>query len=267
MYYVHLGIFFYYVNKKTMNIEEIGQANFSLPHDLVPLPSQGIFYKSKKKAIKVGYLTASDENFLVGGNQVNGGNIILTLLRNKIYEPDLRPEDLLEGDIEAILIFLRNTAFGPEYQISLTDPITNKQFSVDLLIDELKIKQPKEKPNENGLFTTRLPKTGLVVKLKPLTYGEIVELDKMAEQYPNGRVVPKITWRLNKMVQEIDGDTDRTNIALTIENLPIADSKHIRNFIKDNQPSLDLTKTLQAPSGEKVTFDVTFGTEFFRPFF
>jgi hypothetical protein len=250
-----------------MNIEEIGQANFSLPHDLVPLPSQGIFYKSKKKAIKVGYLTASDENFLVGGNQVNGGNIILTLLRNKIYEPDLRPEDLLEGDIEAILIFLRNTAFGPEYQISLTDPITNKQFSVDLLIDELKIKQPKEKPNENGLFTTRLPKTGLVVKLKPLTYGEIVELDKMAEQYPNGRVVPKITWRLNKMVQEIDGDTDRTNIALTIENLPIADSKHIRNFIKDNQPSLDLTKTLQAPSGEKVTFDVTFGTEFFRPFF
>jgi hypothetical protein len=250
-----------------MNIEEIGQANFSLPHDLVPLPSQGIFYKSKKKAIKVGYLTASDENFLVGGNQVNGGNIILTLLRNKIYEPDLRPEDLLEGDIEAILIFLRNTAFGPEYQISLTDPITNKQFSVDLLIDELKIKQPKEKPDENGLFTTRLPKTGLVVKLKPLTYGEIVELDKMAEQYPNGRVVPKITWRLNKMVQEIDGDTDRTNIALTIENLPIADSKHIRNFIKDNQPSLDLTKTLQAPSGEKVTFDVTFGTEFFRPFF
>jgi hypothetical protein len=250
-----------------MNIEEIGQANFSLPHDLVPLPSQGIFYKSKKKAIKVGYLTANDENFLVSGNQVNGGNIILTLLRNKIYEPDLRPEDLLEGDIEAILIFLRNTAFGPEYQISLTDPITNKQFSADLLIDELKIKQTKEKPDENGFFTTRLPKTGSVVKLKPLTYGEIVELDKMAEQYPNGRVVPKVTWRLNKMVQEIDGDSDRTNIALTIENLPIADSKHIRNFIKDNTPSLDLSKTLQAPSGEKVTFDVTFGTEFFRPFF
>jgi hypothetical protein len=89
----------------------------------------------------------------------------------------------------------------------------------------------------------------------------------MAEQYPNGRVVPKVTWRLNKMVQEIDGDSDRTNIALTIENLPIADSKHIRNFIKDNTPSLDLSKTLQAPSGEKVTFDVTFGTEFFRPFF
>jgi hypothetical protein len=250
-----------------MNIEEIAQSNFNLPHDLVPLPSQGIFYKSKKKAIKVGYLTASDENFLVGGSQVNGGNIILTLLRNKIYEPDIRPEELLEGDIEAILIFLRNTAFGPEYQVQLTDPATNKLFTVDLLLDEMRIKQTEVKPDENGFLTTTLPKTGSVVKLKPLTYGEIVELDKMAEQYPVGRVAPKITWRLNKLIQEIDGNSDRTNIALIVENLPIADSKHIRNFVKENQPSLDLTKTLQAPSGEKVTFDVTFGVEFFRPFF
>ena len=29
--------------------------NFNLPHDVVKLPSQGIFYKSKKSAVKVGY--------------------------------------------------------------------------------------------------------------------------------------------------------------------------------------------------------------------
>lgn len=250
-----------------MNTEDYGQLNFNLPHDIVPLPSHGKFYKSKKKAIKVGYLTASDENFLIAGNQINGGNIILSLLRNKIYEPDLKPDELLEGDIEAVLIFLRNTAFGPEYTISLTDPKTDKQFNVNLLLDELDIKQPKELPNEEGLFTTKLPKTGVTVKLKPLTYGEINDLEKMAEQYPANLVAPKITWRLNKIVQEINGDTDRTNIALFIETLPIADSKYIRNFIKDNQPSLNLNRTVIAPSGEKVTFDVTFGAEFFRPFF
>jgi hypothetical protein len=250
-----------------MNVEAYGQMNFSLPHDLVPLPSQGKFYKSKKKSIKVGYLTASDENSLVSGNQINGGNIILTLLRNKIYEPDLKPDELLEGDIEALLIFLRNTAFGPEYTISLSDPKTDKTFTVNLLLDELNIKQPKELPDENGLFTTILPKTGVTVKLKPLTYGEINDLDKMAEQYPANLIIPKITWRLNKIVQEINGDTDRGNISLFIESLPISDSKYIRNFIKDNQPSLDLSKTILAPSGEKVTFDVTFGAEFFRPFF
>ena len=40
------------------NEREYGQMNFNLPHDVVPLPSQGLFYKNKKKSIKVGYLTA-----------------------------------------------------------------------------------------------------------------------------------------------------------------------------------------------------------------
>ena len=89
---------------------EYGQQNFTLPHDVVPLPSGGIFYKNKKKSIKVGYLTAHDENILMGG----GNDMTTTLLRSKIYEPDLKVEDMLEGDVEAVLIFLRNTVFGPE---------------------------------------------------------------------------------------------------------------------------------------------------------
>jgi hypothetical protein len=69
------------------------------------------------------------------------------------------------------------------------------------------------------------------------------------------------------MIQEIDGMTDREKISAFIETLPIMDSKHIRNFVKDNVPSLDLEKTIMAPSGEKVSFRITFGAEFFRPFF
>ena len=120
-----------------MNAEAYGQMDFNLPHDLVALPSQGVFYKSKKKAVKVGYLPANDEYFLIAGNQISGGNIILSLIRNKVYEHDLKPDELLEGDIEAILIFLRNTAFGPEYSVTLTDPKTDKTFNVDFLLDEL----------------------------------------------------------------------------------------------------------------------------------
>ena len=77
---------------------EYGQQNFTLPHDVVPLPSEGVFYKNKKKSIKVGYLTAADENILMAG----GTDMTTNLLRNKIYEPDLRIEDMLEGDVEAI---------------------------------------------------------------------------------------------------------------------------------------------------------------------
>jgi hypothetical protein len=112
--------------------KEYGQANFSLPHDVVPLPSQGIFYKNKKKSVKVGYLTANDENLLMAG----GEDMTPNLLRTKIYEPDLRVEEMLEGDVEAILIFLRNTAFGPEMEVTLTDTETRKPFKTTVLMDQ-----------------------------------------------------------------------------------------------------------------------------------
>ncbi len=53
------------------DISVYGQMNFSLPHDVVPLPTGGIFYKNKKKSIKVGYLTATDENILLNATTNN----------------------------------------------------------------------------------------------------------------------------------------------------------------------------------------------------
>jgi hypothetical protein len=94
-----------------------------------------------------------------------------------------------------------------------------------------------------------------------------LELDKMASQYPPERMAPKVTWRLNKQILEFDGETDRNKISAYIEALPISDSKYIRQFLKDNEPSLDLNQTVVAPSGELVSFEITFGVEFFRPFF
>lgn len=249
------------------NIIDAGTQGFNLPHDIVTLPSGGIFYKSKKSKIKVGYLTANDENLLISASQNNKDNMVMSLLRSKIYEHDLRPEELLDGDIEAILIFLRNTSFGPEYSVNLNDPKTNKMFESTIVLDELNIKQTQFKPDENGLFTTKLPKTGVTVKLKPLTYGDSIELEKLESTYPAGRVVPKITWRLNKQIVEIDGNDSPGEISNFINSLPILDSKHIRNFMRDNLPSLDLTRTVAAPSGELVSFEITFGVEFFRPFF
>jgi len=240
--------------------------NFSLPHDVVPLPSGGIFYKSKKSSVKVGYLTANDENIIL--NAVSSkDNLVLTLLRNKLYEHDLRPEELLEGDAQAILIFLRNTSFGSEYIINVEDPKTGKMFEANVSLDEMNIRKPQQSPNEEGLFVTKLPKSNVDVKLKPLTYSELIEIDNMVENYPVGRVAPRINWRLTKQIVELNGSRDKGIIAKFVEQMPILDSKFIRNFIRENQPSLDLKKDVKTPSGEIVTIEVAFGVEFFRPFF
>lgn len=241
---------------------EYGQSQLTLPHDVVPLPSQGLFYKNKKKAIKVGYLTASDENTIMAG----GADMTSILLRSKIYEPDIKVDDLLEGDIEAILIFLRNTAFGPDIELNLTDPDTKKSFKTTVSLSELNISKG-EKPNEEGFFSTKLPKSEMNVKLKPLTYGEILEIQKMVDSYPQGRTAPKVTWRLNKQIVEINGVTDKSEISKFVEQMPIADSKYIRQYLDENEPKLDLKRTVTTPSGEKLTINVGFGVDFFRPFF
>ena len=242
--------------------KEYGQANFSLPHDVVPLPSQGIFYKNKKKADKVGYLTANDENLLMAG----GEDMTPNLLRTKIYEPDLRIEEMLEGDVEAILIFLRNTAFGPEMEVTLTDPTTRKSFKTTISLEQLSILQGQT-PNEDGTFITTLPKSQTTVKLKPMTYGEILENQRIVDSYPVGRVAPKVTLRLQKEIVEANGSTDKGEIAKFIEQMPIADSKFIRNFMSENEPRLDMTRVVMTPSGDRLTVNVGFGVDFFRPFF
>jgi hypothetical protein len=105
------------------------------------------------------------------------------------------------------------------------------------------------------------------VKLKPLTYGEILEIQKMVDSYPQGRTAPKVTWRLNKQIVEINGVTDKSEISKFVEQMPIADSKYIRQYLDENEPKLDLKRTVTTPSGEKLTINVGFGVDFFRPFF
>lgn len=243
-----------------------GQMDFNLPHDVVTLPSGGKFYPNKKKSLKVGYLTAQDENIIISNNSRNE-SIINLLLKNKIYEPDVNINDLLEGDVEAILIFLRNTAFGSDYNFVLKDPATGKEFQKTVMLDELDIIKPKIEPNQNGLFELKLPKSGRLVECKLLNMGDINELNRLSDSYPEGIVAPVVTKRLEKIIVKLDGSGDREAIAKFVNQLPMMDSKFIKNTIAECEPRLDLRRKVKAPSGEELTVRVTFGAEFFRPFF
>ena len=135
------------------------------------------------------------------------------------------------------------------------------------MLDELDFRKPSTDPNEDGTFDVVLPKSQASVKLKPLIYKEIQELNKAADSYPAGRVAPRVTMKLQKQILSVNGDTSPSTIIKFIEGLPIMDSKFIRKFIDENEPRLELTKTVIAPSGNKVDVEIAFGVEFFRVFF
>ena len=246
------------------NLIKYGQENFSLPHDVVKLPSGGKFYPNKKKSVKVGYLTANDENLLLASS---GDDLIINLLRSKVYEPDLRPDDMINGDLEAILIFLRNTSFGHEYNIQSVDPQSGKSFKAVIGLDELEFRKPNVEPDDNGTWTVTLPKSQTSVTIRPLTYKEITEINRQGDHYPQGRVAPKVTWRLQKQIVAINSDNTPQTIAKFIDTMPIMDSKFIKNFLDTNEPKIELKRTITAPSGSKVDVEIAFGAEFFRVFF
>jgi hypothetical protein len=119
---------------------------------------------------------------------------------------------MLDGDVEAILLFLRNTSFGPEYNIVAIDPKTDETFTSTILLDELNYKTTDVKPDENGLFNVTLPVSKKQVTLKLLTLSDRLDIDRTIKLYPSERIAPVITTRLNKHIVTLDGDEDRTKI-------------------------------------------------------
>ena len=63
----------------------------------------------------------------------------------------IKTQELLEGDVEAYTLFLRNTSFGPEY-IQFNPSKIRDSFEGTILLDELNKKKPKQEPDEDGLF-------------------------------------------------------------------------------------------------------------------
>ncbi len=165
------------------------------------------------------------------------------------------------------MIFLRNTAFGSDYNFELTDPATGKKFEVTLQYDEINFVKPIHEPDSEGYFFFTLPKSGKNLKLRLLNIGDQNEIEEIISKYPQGMVSPVVTKKLEKQIISIDSDEDRMKIVTFIPQMPISDSKALKKFLRECEPKLDLSRTVIAPSGENVEVNFTFGVEFFRPFF
>jgi len=239
----------------------------TVQYDVVELPSRGIYYPNGTKALKVSYLTAADENILASPNLVATGDVIGELLKRKILSKDVPVEDLTREDKEAILIFLRNTAFGSDLKLILKDPSNNEEFEHVVDLSELSYKEFNLTPDENGEYPYFMEKSKVDITFKFLSPKEEDELEEISKSWNGIGSPPIITKRLEKHIQSVKGNKDPMNIRNFIETLPIVDSQEFRKYVNKVKPGVDLVQHTIAPSGEKVSFRVDFGVEFFRPFY
>ena len=239
----------------------------SIAYDVVELPSKGIHYANKKKSLRVAYLTASDENILAAPSLVSTNSVVTELLKRKILDRDISIDEIVEEDKQAILIFLRNTAFGSEYTINTVDPKTNEQFTFEIDLSLLKVKDFNLKEDSNGEYTYFMERSKKEVTFKFLTQKQENEIKDIEKSWSGLGIAPIVTKQLEMMIKSVGGVRDALKIRGFIETMPIKDSQDFRKFVKDNKPGLDLTQTVRTPSGEDVQVRIGFGVEFFRPFY
>jgi hypothetical protein len=239
----------------------------TIAYDVVELPSRGIHYTTQKKSLKVAYLTASDENILSAQNLIQTNSVVDELLKRKVLDRDFNVEDLVDEDRQAVLIFLRNTAFGPEFNVYVTDPKTNEGFTAKVDLSEVKFKELKLSPDQNGEFKYYMEKSKVDVTFKFLTKKQQKELEDIEKSWNGLGVAPLVTKELEMIIKSVSGNREMMAIHNFVQNLPIKDSQDFRKYIRENKPSLDLKKTVKAPSGEDIQVEIGFGVEFFRPFY
>jgi len=247
---------------------EISQPQMNQPYDIVPLPSDGKLYRNKKGRVKLSFLTAADENILTSPNLLESGDFLEILINRKLLEPDLRYKDLLPGDRDAIMIWLRSTGYGEIYPVTVLDE-NNVPFETEVDLSRLKVKKLPVEPDNEGLFAFTLPVSKSVVKFKLLNLGEIDELEKLAQflKEENNLINVENTLLLENQIVEVDGYRDKNYISDFVENMRIMDSKKLKAYIESINCGVEMNITFGTPGGGSVTRFLPFTLKFFWPDF
>lgn len=193
--------------------------------DMIPLPSKGEAYREKIERIPVAYLTAYDENFITSPNLYESGLITDILMKNKILNKKINTEELISGDVDAIMLFLRATSYGSDFPITAFDPVSGKKFESVVDLSKIKMKEFNLKGDENGHFDFTLPLCKSAIKFRFLTKKD-------------EKLLKKLTDRENEGIAAFDLAIAEKNITKALEDDKILSIKE-RHVIMENNKNIE----------------------------
>jgi hypothetical protein len=180
----------------------------SVQYDVIQLPSNGQCYRSKIDRVPVAYLTAYDENIITSPNLYKDGLVIDFLLKNKIVNKEINVDDLVSGDADAIILFLRATSYGPEFPIVVNDPETGEQIDTTVDLTTLKPKEFKLIGDENGWFEYTTPIKKDVIKFRYMTRKQEKQLRKVTELENYGTKAFMLNTEKETLLAALVGDNN-----------------------------------------------------------
>lgn len=209
-------------------------AKLRIPGETFRLPSQGVFYTNgelsddvKNGEVEVYPMTAQDEIILNTPDKLLSGKAILEIFSRCIPQV-LKPHDLLGKDVDFLMVCLRMVTFGQTMDVTFQHNCENARehtYAVDLL---QMIREARSiDPTTVFQSATVTLDNGQVVKIKPMTYGQVLTLLQAASlnQQDQLTITEKeaeqmILAPLAALISSVDGVTDAAFIYEWLKKLP-----------------------------------------------
>jgi len=252
--------------EKTMTKET--DPDLMTSYEVVKLPSKGMFYSHGISEVNVEYMTSKDEDLLTTPSLIENGTVLDKLLKRKIKTQGINIDELLTGDRNAIILFLRTSSYGSDYTVQVTDPRSGIPFTTTVNLLKLQYKEPKEFPDEFGYFSVELPMRKKTVKFKLLSSGDENLIFKKAESIKevyNEEFSQYNTMKLKSHIVAINEKADRSYIDRFIDAMPALDAYTIRKKLMEVSPDVDMNYEFMTNDGYKFYTSLSVGVDFFFP--
>ena len=222
----------------------------AFPTETIDLPSKGHFYPPgsplSKGTIELKLMTAKEEDILTSPNLLKKGLAIDRLLESLIVDKNIKINELLLGDKNAVIFAVRRLAYGDNYgPVDVSCPKCQVSNRVNINLGDIKEKELDESKYQPGVneFEFTLPYSKSVVKFKLMTDSDEkdIERDSAALAKLNNKSSAEVTSRLKKSVIEFNGETDPVKLKSLIDNMQSRDSLALRQYIKEITPDIDAT--------------------------
>jgi hypothetical protein len=237
---------------------------FSVPTEVVELPSKGLVYPKENPLssgkVEMKYMTAKEEDILTNQNYIQKGIVLDELVKSLIIS-DVKYDDLIVGDKNALLVAARILGYGKDY----TFMWGGEEQTVNLSeIENKTILDHLYTPGVNE-FKFTLPSTNLNITFKLLTSYDEKQINAELEGLKkiSKLNVPELSTRLKYMITSVEENRDKAHIREFVDKYLLArDSKALREYIREVQPDVDLTFF---PDGSDTKVNIPVGLNFFWP--
>ena len=241
---------------------------FKVPTEIIELPSKGMFYPNKKSTVEIKYMTAEEDDILFSEDLIKSGKVLDVLLEKVIKDKDLRPDDMLSGDRNYVLIEARRTGLGDDYKPGkIRCESCGENFHPTVDLSKLEARTISLEPDFEGLYEVELPVTKIILKFRLLRGSDEKRLSKSLEKKSgNSKVNKLITERYLLQIMEVNGNRDKTYINRFISAMPTKDSLFFREYNRQVEPGIDLNYEFECSNcGHLQERDVPITSKLFYP--